>query len=67
MVCVLVKFTPAESISNAFDWFVNGVLSASRINVINMLGREQIIARLELIVVRRGSEAKSSGRSSELK
>eukprot|EP00959_Pyramimonas_sp_CCMP1952_P371631 7781996-Pyramimonas_sp.AAC.1 len=32
-----------------------------------MLGREQVIARLELLVVRRGSDAKSSGGSSELK
>eukprot|EP00959_Pyramimonas_sp_CCMP1952_P275329 5755117-Pyramimonas_sp.AAC.1 len=34
---------------------------------INMLGRGQVIVRLELLVVRRGSEAESSGGSSELK
>eukprot|EP00959_Pyramimonas_sp_CCMP1952_P072226 1508382-Pyramimonas_sp.AAC.1 len=31
-----------------------------------MLGREQVVARLELLVVGRGSEAKSSGGSPEL-
>eukprot|EP00959_Pyramimonas_sp_CCMP1952_P034652 726364-Pyramimonas_sp.AAC.1 len=66
-ICVLVEFTLTESIFNAFDIFVTGVLSTGHVNVINMLGREQIIARLENLVVGRGSESKSSGGSSELK
>eukprot|EP00959_Pyramimonas_sp_CCMP1952_P181529 3795303-Pyramimonas_sp.AAC.1 len=65
-ICVLAESTLTENIFNAFDTFVNGVLSTGHINVINMLGREQAIARLELLVVGRGSEAKSSGGSSEL-
>eukprot|EP00959_Pyramimonas_sp_CCMP1952_P201487 4213299-Pyramimonas_sp.AAC.1 len=51
---VLVESTLTERIFNAIDLSVNGVLSTGHINVINMLGREQIIARLELLVVRRG-------------
>eukprot|EP00959_Pyramimonas_sp_CCMP1952_P148222 3101454-Pyramimonas_sp.AAC.1 len=39
--CVLVEFTLTERIFKAFDIFVNGVLSAGHINVINMVGREQ--------------------------
>eukprot|EP00959_Pyramimonas_sp_CCMP1952_P136493 2856434-Pyramimonas_sp.AAC.1 len=65
-MCVLVEFTLAKSIFNAFNAFVNGAPSAGHINVINILGSEQFIARLELLVVRRGSEARSPGGSSEL-
>eukprot|EP00959_Pyramimonas_sp_CCMP1952_P182444 3815101-Pyramimonas_sp.AAC.1 len=45
-ICVLVEFTLTESIFNAFDIFVNGILSAGHTNVIDMFGREQVIARL---------------------
>eukprot|EP00959_Pyramimonas_sp_CCMP1952_P026274 551610-Pyramimonas_sp.AAC.1 len=41
-ICMRVEFTLARSIFNAFDTFVNGVLNTDHIDVINMLGREQI-------------------------
>eukprot|EP00959_Pyramimonas_sp_CCMP1952_P451466 9452411-Pyramimonas_sp.AAC.1 len=65
--CALVECTLTESIFHAFVIFVHGVPSTGHTNVINMPGRETVIARLELLVVGRGSEAKSSGGSSELK
>eukprot|EP00959_Pyramimonas_sp_CCMP1952_P235024 4911173-Pyramimonas_sp.AAC.1 len=61
---VLVDITLTKSILNACDTLANRVLSAGHVNVIDMFGREQVIARLELLVVRRRSEAKSSGGSS---
>eukprot|EP00959_Pyramimonas_sp_CCMP1952_P088498 1851580-Pyramimonas_sp.AAC.1 len=65
--CVLVELTLTKGIFNAFGIFVNGVLSAGDIDAINMLGREQIAARLELRVVGRGSDAKSSCGPPELR
>eukprot|EP00959_Pyramimonas_sp_CCMP1952_P250784 5242118-Pyramimonas_sp.AAC.1 len=50
-ICVLVEFTLTEGICNAFDIHVSAVLSAGHIDVINVLGREQVVARLELLVV----------------
>eukprot|EP00959_Pyramimonas_sp_CCMP1952_P433359 9075034-Pyramimonas_sp.AAC.1 len=59
--CVLFEFTLTKGILNAFGSLVNSVLCTGHSNVINMLGREQVVARLELLVVRRRSEAESSG------
>eukprot|EP00959_Pyramimonas_sp_CCMP1952_P318631 6667266-Pyramimonas_sp.AAC.1 len=64
--CVLVDCTLTKRIFSAFDRLVNGNLSAGHIDVINMFGREQIVARLELLVVGRGSETEASGGPSEL-
>eukprot|EP00959_Pyramimonas_sp_CCMP1952_P051448 1074942-Pyramimonas_sp.AAC.1 len=50
-ICVLVEFTLTKGAFNAFDRRVNGVLSTGHIDVISMLGREQVVARLELLVV----------------
>eukprot|EP00959_Pyramimonas_sp_CCMP1952_P366313 7671916-Pyramimonas_sp.AAC.2 len=44
---VLVEFTLTKGIFYALDILVNGVLSASHIDIIHMFGREQIVARLE--------------------
>eukprot|EP00959_Pyramimonas_sp_CCMP1952_P205750 4302563-Pyramimonas_sp.AAC.1 len=54
--CVLVEFTLAKSVFYTLDALVNGVLCAGHIDVINMFGREQVAARLELLDVGRGSE-----------
>eukprot|EP00959_Pyramimonas_sp_CCMP1952_P346189 7251012-Pyramimonas_sp.AAC.1 len=66
-ICVLVECTLTKGIFKAFDILVNGVLSAGHIGAINMLGREQVVARLQPLVVGRGSETKSSGGPPELK
>eukprot|EP00959_Pyramimonas_sp_CCMP1952_P285093 5960875-Pyramimonas_sp.AAC.1 len=57
---VLVEFTLAEGVFYACDIPVNGVISAGHIDIVNVFGREQVVARLELLVVGRGSEAKAS-------
>eukprot|EP00959_Pyramimonas_sp_CCMP1952_P257452 5378751-Pyramimonas_sp.AAC.1 len=49
-VCVLVEFTLNKGALYALDMLVNGVLSAGHIDIINMFGREQVAARLELLV-----------------
>eukprot|EP00959_Pyramimonas_sp_CCMP1952_P308083 6447609-Pyramimonas_sp.AAC.1 len=50
---VLVECILTERIIDAFDRLVNGVLSTGHINVIDMLGRGQNVARLELLVGRK--------------
>eukprot|EP00959_Pyramimonas_sp_CCMP1952_P413401 8662539-Pyramimonas_sp.AAC.1 len=52
--CVLVELALAKGVLYALDRFANGVLSSGYICSINMSGRKQIAARLELLVVRRG-------------
>eukprot|EP00959_Pyramimonas_sp_CCMP1952_P367071 7688256-Pyramimonas_sp.AAC.1 len=64
--CVHVEFTLAKGAFSALDMFVNGVLNAGHIDIINMFGRKQGAARLELLVVGRGSETKISCGPSEL-
>eukprot|EP00959_Pyramimonas_sp_CCMP1952_P182791 3822650-Pyramimonas_sp.AAC.1 len=64
--CVLVEITLSKSIFYALDTLVNGVLSPGHIDIINMLGREQVVVRLELPVEGRGSETEASGGPSEL-
>eukprot|EP00959_Pyramimonas_sp_CCMP1952_P003427 71758-Pyramimonas_sp.AAC.1 len=64
--CVFVEFTLAQSVLDAIDVFVHGVPSAGHIDGIDMFGREQVAARLELLVVGRGSETRPSGGPSEL-
>eukprot|EP00959_Pyramimonas_sp_CCMP1952_P024083 505234-Pyramimonas_sp.AAC.1 len=66
-ICVLVELTLTIGILNAFNIIVNSVLSTCHVNDINMLGREQVVDRLELLVVRRRSEANSCSGSPELK
>eukprot|EP00959_Pyramimonas_sp_CCMP1952_P405507 8498951-Pyramimonas_sp.AAC.1 len=61
---VLVEFTFTKHDFYALDTLVNGVLSAGHIEIIN--GRGQVVSRLELLVVGRGSETKASGGPSEL-
>eukprot|EP00959_Pyramimonas_sp_CCMP1952_P318931 6672872-Pyramimonas_sp.AAC.1 len=63
--CVRVEFTLTKGVFYASDTLVNGVPSAGHIDIIDMFGREQVVARLELLVVGRGSEAKTSGGPSE--
>eukprot|EP00959_Pyramimonas_sp_CCMP1952_P180696 3778185-Pyramimonas_sp.AAC.1 len=60
-MCMLVECTLTRGIFKAFDILANGVLSAGHVGAINMLGSEQCVARLQLLVVGRGSETKSSG------
>eukprot|EP00959_Pyramimonas_sp_CCMP1952_P415219 8700198-Pyramimonas_sp.AAC.1 len=60
LVCVLVEFTLPKGVFYALDILVNGVLSAGHVDVINVFGREQVVARLELLVVGRGSDAQIS-------
>eukprot|EP00959_Pyramimonas_sp_CCMP1952_P286351 5987681-Pyramimonas_sp.AAC.1 len=59
-VRVLGEFTLSNGVLHALDALVNGVLCAGRIDVINMYGCEQVAARLELLVVGRGSETEAS-------
>eukprot|EP00959_Pyramimonas_sp_CCMP1952_P405056 8489322-Pyramimonas_sp.AAC.1 len=59
-VCVLVELALARGVLYAFDTLVNGVLSAGHIDSLAMFGRKQVVARLELLVVGRGSETKTS-------
>eukprot|EP00959_Pyramimonas_sp_CCMP1952_P137636 2880616-Pyramimonas_sp.AAC.1 len=42
------------------------IVDTGHVGVINMLGREQVVVRLELLVVGRGSETETSGGPSEL-
>eukprot|EP00959_Pyramimonas_sp_CCMP1952_P282623 5907123-Pyramimonas_sp.AAC.1 len=52
--------TLTKGVLYALDRLVNGILSAGHIDIIDMFGRKQVAARLEL-VIRRGSETKASG------
>eukprot|EP00959_Pyramimonas_sp_CCMP1952_P056390 1177599-Pyramimonas_sp.AAC.1 len=65
-VCVLVEFTLTKGVFYALDTLVNHVLSAGHIDIISMFGRKLVVARLELLVVGRGSEARTSRDPSEL-
>eukprot|EP00959_Pyramimonas_sp_CCMP1952_P433956 9087519-Pyramimonas_sp.AAC.1 len=65
-VRVLVEFTLTKGVLHALGALVSGVLCAGHIGVVNMFGREQAAARLELFVVGRGSETGSSCGPSEL-
>eukprot|EP00959_Pyramimonas_sp_CCMP1952_P232985 4869222-Pyramimonas_sp.AAC.1 len=49
--CVLVDFTLTKSVFYACVILVEGVLRAGHIDIINTFGREQVAARLELLVV----------------
>eukprot|EP00959_Pyramimonas_sp_CCMP1952_P076510 1598739-Pyramimonas_sp.AAC.1 len=49
-VCLLVECTLTEGVFYALDALVNGVLCAGHIDVVNAFGREQVAARLELLV-----------------
>eukprot|EP00959_Pyramimonas_sp_CCMP1952_P378959 7938089-Pyramimonas_sp.AAC.1 len=53
-VCLLILHSP-KGVLYALDTFANGVLCAGHLDIINMLGRKQVAARLELLVVGRGS------------
>eukprot|EP00959_Pyramimonas_sp_CCMP1952_P241074 5038205-Pyramimonas_sp.AAC.1 len=64
--CMFVEFALARSVLDALDALVNDVLSAGHINITNMMGCEQVTARLELFVVGRGSETKDTCGPSEL-
>eukprot|EP00959_Pyramimonas_sp_CCMP1952_P168709 3524699-Pyramimonas_sp.AAC.1 len=62
---VLVEFTLTKSVFYAFYILVKGVLSSGHIDIIHMFGRKQLVTRLELLVVGRGSETRTSGGPSE--
>eukprot|EP00959_Pyramimonas_sp_CCMP1952_P118651 2480309-Pyramimonas_sp.AAC.1 len=62
---VLVELTLAKGVFYALDALVNGVLCACQIDVIDVLGREQAAARLELLAIGRGSAAETSRCPSE--
>eukprot|EP00959_Pyramimonas_sp_CCMP1952_P272867 5704183-Pyramimonas_sp.AAC.1 len=63
---VFVEFTLTKGVFDALDALANGVLSAGHIDIINIFGRKQVVTRLELLVVGRGSETKTSRGPSEL-
>eukprot|EP00959_Pyramimonas_sp_CCMP1952_P189661 3967664-Pyramimonas_sp.AAC.1 len=63
--CALAGFTLAKGVFYAFDILVNCALSTGHIDSINMFGREQVVARLALLVVGRRSETGTSGGPSE--
>eukprot|EP00959_Pyramimonas_sp_CCMP1952_P237653 4966355-Pyramimonas_sp.AAC.1 len=63
---VLVELTLTTGVFYALDILANGVLSTGHIGIIDMFGREKVAARLEFLVVRRGSETKTSRGPSEL-
>eukprot|EP00959_Pyramimonas_sp_CCMP1952_P260481 5446694-Pyramimonas_sp.AAC.1 len=65
-ICVLVALTVTIDIFYALDILANGVLSTGRMEIINMFGRKQVAARLELLVAGRGSKTKASRGPSEL-
>eukprot|EP00959_Pyramimonas_sp_CCMP1952_P073526 1536725-Pyramimonas_sp.AAC.1 len=65
-ICVFAESTLARSILNTLDVPVDSVLSTSHVNVIKVLGRKKVGARLELLVERRGYETKPSRGLSQL-
>eukprot|EP00959_Pyramimonas_sp_CCMP1952_P458664 9476984-Pyramimonas_sp.AAC.1 len=64
--CVLVELTLTTGVSLALDMLVNGAPRTGQIDIINKFGRKQVVVRLELLVVGRGSETEASRGPSEL-
>eukprot|EP00959_Pyramimonas_sp_CCMP1952_P108370 2265871-Pyramimonas_sp.AAC.1 len=57
---VLVEFTLTKGVFYPLDALVDDVLCAGHIDAINMFGREQVAARLELLVVGGGYDTEAS-------
>eukprot|EP00959_Pyramimonas_sp_CCMP1952_P326079 6825468-Pyramimonas_sp.AAC.1 len=62
---MLVDSTLTKSVLYTLDVLANGVLSTGQIDI-NTFGCEQVTARLELLVVGRGSETEASRGPPEL-